>query len=90
MFGFELLEHLALLGDDGFQGFFEVFLGAGAGGGIAAGWGDCAEGEGDGELGVVSRRRRGEGRGEGGVYKCSGRRDETYVDSPQNTGRSSV
>lgn len=55
VFGLELLEHFALLGDDGFQGFFEVFLGAGAGGGIAAGGeGDCAEREGDSELGAVS------------------------------------
>lgn len=58
MFGFEFLQHFALLGDDGFQGFLEVFLGAGAGGGIAAGCGDCAEVEGDSELRIVSRRRR--------------------------------
>lgn len=44
MFGFEFLEHFALLGDDGFEGFFQVFFGAG--GGIAA-----AGAQGDGELG---------------------------------------
>lgn len=50
VFGFEFLQQFALLGDDGFQGFFEVFFSAG--GGMATGCGDWAEGV--GELGVVS------------------------------------
>lgn len=43
MFGFEFLEHFALFGDDGFEGFFQVFFGAG--GSITA-----AGTQGDGEL----------------------------------------
>lgn len=44
MFGFEFLERFAFLGDDGFEGFFQVFFGAG--GGITA-----AGTQGDGKLG---------------------------------------
>lgn len=63
VFGFEFLEHFALLGDDGLQGFLQVFFGA-RGGITAGGVGGAQRGSELGESSVeccvcVKPKRRG-------------------------------